>query len=256
MRNPVPARRRGVVAVLASIAFALSGPAHAQDTIQVWLGTGWIEAPVVQLAALPSSSPALAQTYLNSSGYGAFNYWGTGWCEYESLFVHPAASSAPILAAVTALGELETPFFWTFVAEGIGFIDDWYYFEGPDLPGRSEMEALLAGLGISGELIGPEFGYGSFSMYYVRSDAATGLGVVEEINSLHQQLGDTVWFGFVGVGCPSGGGGGGPGTLGPLEIPTLGEVGLGVLAALLAAIALRSLRAPPYGRKGGPRWLG
>lgn len=231
-----------VAACLATAGLLVGSPGRGQDTVTVWLGEELVEARVLQLAALPSSNPAGAQLYLNTNGFGAFRYAGTSYCDYASLFSHPAASSAPILAATQTLDNAETPYFWTFQVENFGLVDSSYLLGGANLPTPEEFEVILDDLDIEASVfteITPTYSY-----YYVLTQASSGLEVISDINRLHEELGGGVYFEMFGVLCPSGGGGGGGGPLRVPEIPTLDRLGLALLALTiaLAALAVRHKR--------------
>lgn len=218
--------------------------AASADTVHMWFGQERVEVPVHQLVAFPPQNPSQAQIHLNINGLGAFQFSGYGagdpTCRWALLFEHPDASSAPILAANEIMGEAGSPFFWSFIAFGEShgaLVTDIYHLGGPGVPALPELETLLADLGIVAQVWAHPNGF------TLRTSAASGKAVVEEVDRLHLALGEGVWSEHGGQpGCPSGGGGGG-GPLGVLEIPSLSDLSLLLFAAVLAAIGVVRARS-------------
>jgi hypothetical protein len=233
--------------------------AQAQDKVGFWFEDFWIEAPVLQLAAMPEQNPGAAQAYLNQAGLGDFDYTPPSPWEFcpppALLFTHPSASAAPILDAVAQLAEdPENPYFWTFLlGEGYGgLVWPIYYLEFPAPTVPADVEALLAELDIEATIEGGVSPNGS-SFYEVRPATRSALDVLDQLNRLHDHPGDQEASLYFPAGCPSGGGG--PQLPGqPPAVPALDRWSILVFLALLFFFAVRTLRhrrsQPPKLRSG------
>lgn len=245
---------------LIGIAFLVPALLSAQTTASVWLWDQWhtMEVSEQYLMITPDASPT---PILDAAGFPGFELvWNVSDCTefLYGVFARPYASDTPTLFSTvdvietlgvgTGQGYFWSPFF-SFPGEPLwGYAPTpftWIVFTSDTTDSEARAIIHAAGLGTV---------YSSnpaANWYRVLSAVPSGLVVNERMAPLvdHPKVTNiTVEFMGLSSPCPSGGGSGGgspwdPSAPSPLEIPTLSQWSLAVLALMLAGIALRRLDA-------------